>query len=385
MEVYLDNAATTKPNSEVVESMMTALTEYYGNPSSLHKKGVQVEKEIKRIRKSIGKAMKCSDQEVYFTASGTEANNLAIRGLVKANRRRGNHLITTTIEHKSVLNTFKDLAKDGYVVTYLNVDKQGFISLDELEKALTPDTILVSLIHINNEVGSMHPVKEIGKLIKAKNKNTLFHIDAVQSFGKEKINLNVDLIDSLSMSGHKIHGPKGIGALYVRKGVKIAPLFTGGSQEMGLRSGTENVPGIFGLGKAIELILDNQEDKIKRLIELKNYFIHSLSQQIDDVYITSKNGDDFAPHIINVSFKGIRSEIMLHSLEQDGIYVSSGSACSSKKRGASHVLVAMGMKEALIDSAIRISLSHINTIEEIDYAILHMAKHTKDLRKIIKR
>lgn len=385
MEVYLDNAATTKPRKEVIENILKSLEEQYANPSSLHKKGVEVEKEIKRLRRIVAKALGCTDQEIIFTSSGTEANNLAIKGITDAYKRIGNHIITSKIEHKSVLNTLDELEKKGFEVTYLDVDEKGFINLEELKNSVKESTILVSLMHVNNEIGSIQPIEEISKIIKNTNSKTLFHVDGIQSFGKIKFNLKDIQVDSFSISGHKIHGPKGIGALYIRKGIRINPLLTGGGQEMGIRSGTENVPGIYGLGEAVRLTIEEQERNIEYLKELKNYFIHIFKSQIDGIHITTEENDSFAPHIINISFPGVRSEIMLHSLEQDGIYVSSGSACSSKRKGYSHVLEAINMREELIDSSLRFSLSYINTKDEVDYAVEKVKEHFISLKRIIKR
>jgi len=385
MEVYLDNAATTKPRKEVVESIVKSLEEQYGNPSSLHKKGVEVEKEIKRIRRIVAKALGCTDQEIIFTSSGTEANNLAIRGITDAYKRSGNHIITSKIEHKSVLSTFNDLEKKGFEVTYLDVDKKGFISIDQLRDSIKDSTILVSIMHVNNEIGNIQPIDKMSKVIKNINPKILFHVDGVQAFGKIKLNLKDINLDSFSISGHKIHGPKGIGALYIRKGTKINPIFTGGSQEMGIRSGTENVPGIYGLGEAVKLSMEELDNNIKHLNSLRDYCIDTFKTQVEGIHITSEKNDMFAPHIINICFPGVRSEIMLHSLEQDGIYVSSGSACSSKKKGYSHVLESINMRSELIDSSLRFSLSYSTTKDEIDYAIEKTKEHFINLKRIIMR
>jgi len=384
MEVYLDNAATTKPRKEVVEAMVYAMEELYANPSSLHRKGVEVEKSIKSIRKLMAKALGCKDQEFYFTSGGTESNNIAIRGIVEANHRMGKHIITTKIEHPSVLNTFNDLEAKGFEVTYLEVNQQGFISVDELRNAIKEDTILVAIMHVNNEVGSIQPIDEIGKIIKGKNPKTLFHVDAIQSFGKIKFNVANLSVDTLAISGHKLHGPKGIGGLYVRKGLKIRSIVTGGGHEMGLRAGTENVPGILGLGEAIRFQMDQQDDIISKMESLKKYLVEKLQEDIKDTVVHNGMDKDFAPHIINVSFVGVKSEVLLHSLEGDGIYVSSGSACSSKKKGFSHVLTAMKLKDTLIDSSLRLSISDTNTKEEIDYAVDQIKKQVELLRKIMR-
>ena len=382
MEVYLDNAATTRPKDEVIEAISWSLKNLYANPSSLHKKGLEVEKEIKESRKVVARALGCSDREVVFTSGGTESNSLAINGLIAANRRLGNHIITTKTEHKSVLNTFEQLNNNGFEVTYLDVDKEGFIYLEQLKESIRPETLLVSIMHANNETGTIQPIMEIGEIIKKKNGKTLFHVDGIQGFGKVKFSVKQANIHTYSLSGHKIHGPKGVGALYIKSGVKIQPNILGGSQENNLRAGTENVPGIVGLAKAASLI---SEENIEYMKGLKEYLVKSLQENISDIHFNNGINDNFTPHIINVSFKGIRSEIMLHSLEQDGVYVSSGSACTSRKKDFSHVLKAMGLKEDIIDSAIRISISYTNTREEIDYAVDKIKKHLNDLRKIIKR
>ena len=385
MEVYLDNAATTPVKEEVVKAVVRSLEKEYGNPSSLHRKGVEVEKSIKVIRKTLAKALGCMDQEIYFTSGGTEANNIAIRGIVEANKRAGNHIITTRIEHPSVLNTFKELEAKGFEVTYLNVNEEGFISTEELSESIKATTILVSIMQVNNEVGSIQPIDEIARLIKQKNKQTLFHVDAIQSFGKLRFKLEDMLVDSLSISGHKIHAPKGIGALYVKKNVKVTPIITGGGQEMGIRVGTENVPGIYGLGEAVELIMKDQQRYIGKLTHNKEYFLTGLKTVLEDLLILSPMVDSFAPHIICVSFVGVKSEVLLHSLEQEGIYVSSGSACSSKKKGNSHVLTAMKLKDTVIDSTIRFSISDTITETELDYAVEKIKKQVNILRKIMKR
>ncbi len=385
MEIYLDNAATTKPRKEVVKAMLRSLEKEYGNPSSLHKKGMEVEKEIKKARRTIARALGATEQEIIFTSSGTEANNLAIRGIIDAYKRTGNHIITSTIEHKSVLNTFDSLKEQGFDVTYLEVDKTGIICIEQLQDAVKDNTVLVSLMHVNNEIGSIQPIAEAGRIIKNTNSRTLFHVDGVQSFGKTKFDLRDMQVDSFSISGHKIHGPKGIGALYIKKGTRVNPLLTGGSQEMGIRSGTENVPGIYGLGEAVKLTMEEQNKNIEYINKLRNYFIDIFKTQIEDIHIISQDSGNFAPHIINISFPGIKSEIMLHSLEQDGIYVSSGSACSSKKKEYSHVLEALNISEDLIDSSIRFSLSYTNTKDEIDYTAKKVREHFVSLRSIIGR
>ncbi|KAB3529084.1 cysteine desulfurase family protein [Alkaliphilus serpentinus] len=385
MEVYLDNAATTRVKPKVIQAVTMAMNEMYGNPSSLHKKGVEIERKIKEARKLISRSLDCREEELFFTSGGTEGNNIIIRGYVEANQRRGKHLITTKIEHPSVLSTFEALEKKGYKVTYLDVDNNGFISLRELEDSLQEDTILVSIMHVNNEVGSIQPIEKISKIIKNKNKEVFFHVDGVQSFGKILFSLTDLAVDGFSISGHKIHGPKGIGCLYIKKGWKVTPIATGGSHELGIRPGTENTPGIMGMAEAVKLIFSDQQNYIRKIASLKEYFYQMLMANVEDIKINGGDPQGTSINILNVSFKGVKSEVLLHSLEEDGIYVSSGSACSSKKRGYSHVLMAMGLKDEYIDSAIRFSFSDFNTKEELDYGIEKIQKQVNYLRKIMKR
>lgn len=384
MEVYLDNSATTKPSKEVVDIMMQALTEYYGNPSSLHRKGVEVEKLVKNARRQMAKALGANEQEIVFTSGGTESNNLAIIGAVESQKRKGKAIITTKIEHPSVLNVFKDFENKGYKVIYLDVNEFGFIDVEQFKEHLSEDTILVSIMHVNNEVGTIQPVEEIGKIIKYCNAKPVFHVDAIQSFGKIQFTPKKIGADLVSISGHKIHGPKGIGALYIKKNLHIKPLIYGGNQETGIRSGTENVPGILGLGVAAECLYEDVGYHITKMKDLKNRFIERIKSEINHIRLNSLE-EGGAPHIANISFLGIRGEVLLHTLEQDGIYVSTGSACSSNKNAKSHVLKAMGVKDDEIEGAIRFSFSYNNTIEEIDYAVERLKKHVAALRKIMMR
>ncbi|QZY56359.1 cysteine desulfurase family protein [Crassaminicella profunda] len=385
MEVYLDNSATTKPNKEVVEMMLKGLTDYYGNPSSLHHKGVEVEKLMKTARKQLAKALGAREQEIIFTSGGTESNNTAIIGAVESKKRKGKKIITTKIEHPSVLNVYKNLEKKGYEVIYLDVDSFGKINIEELKNYLSEDTILISIMHVNNEVGTVQPVEEIGKIIKNCTNKPILHVDAIQSFGKIKFTPSKLGADLLSISGHKVHGPKGIGGLYIKKNLKVTPIIYGGNQETGIRSGTENVPGILGLGEASKGLYENIDSNLEKLWTLKNTFIEHVKNEIADIKINGYEREGSAPHIANISFLGIRGEVLLHSLEQDGIYVSTGSACSSRKNTKSHVLNAMGLKEDEIEGAIRFSFSYHNTQEEIDYAVDKIIKSVKDIRKIMKR
>ncbi|MEW9124164.1 MAG: cysteine desulfurase family protein [Thermotaleaceae bacterium] len=385
MEAYFDNSATTKPRQEVVETILDALTLHYGNPSSLHRKGVEVEKRIKGARKSVAKLMAAKETEIVFTSGGTESNNMAILGTVLANQRKGNKIITTRIEHPSVLNVFKYLETKGFEVSYIDVDMHGKVQMEQLEQSIDENTILISMMHVNNEVGTVQPVETIGKMItKLKNK-PIFHVDGVQSFGKLKILPGKLGMDLFSVSAHKFHGPKGIGALYIKRGTKLIPTFYGGGQEIGARPGTENVSGILGLGTAAELVGKELDENIEKMCLLRKHLLNGIVTEIKDIKVNGASIEESAPHILNVSFLGIRGEILLHSLEQDNIYVSTGSACSSKKSNHSHVLKAMGLTEKEIEGAIRFSLSYSNTFEEVGYVVERLKKHVVELRKIMMR
>ncbi|MEJ8555298.1 cysteine desulfurase family protein [Tepidibacter sp. Z1-5] len=382
MEIYLDNSATTKPYKEVVDKMVYALTDQYANPSSIHRKGVLVEKEIKNARKEIAKYVGAKEKEIFFTSGGTESNNIIIRGTAYANHRSGKHLITTKIEHPSVLNTFKDLEKDGYEVTYLDIDENGLISFEDFKKALREDTILVSIMHVNNEVGAIQPVDKVGKYLSKLKRKVYLHVDAVQSFGKIDFKPSKYNIDLMSVSGHKIHGPKGIGFVYIKENTKIKSIVTGGGQESAFRSGTENVPGIFGLSEAVRITMENLKDNIDKINNLKELLLNEINSNIDDIKVNSC--EDGVCHILNISFIGIKGEILLHYLEEDNIYVSTGSACSSKKKG-SHVLIEMGLSNKEIEGAIRFSLSSMNKEEDIKKAVGIIKKKVEELRIIINK
>ncbi|MCG0276341.1 MAG: cysteine desulfurase [Thermosediminibacteraceae bacterium] len=381
-EVYLDNSATTRIAKEAVDAMVHAMTVAFGNPSSLHRKGMEAERIINEGRETLASLLGVKAREIYFTSGGTESNNLAIKGVAYARRRYGKHLITTAIEHPSVLEVFRQLEEEGFSVTYLSVDKTGHIKLEELEQALKPETILVSIMYVNNEVGSIQPIEDAINII-AKNKNTLFHVDAVQAFGKISLVPNLRGIHLMSLSAHKIYGPKGVGALYVREGTRIMPLFNGGGQESGLRSGTENVPGIAGFAAAAELVFKNLDSWQAKMRELKERLKTGILSEIPDTVLNGpENG---APHILNVSFLGTKAEVLLHALESHGIYVSTGSACSSNKKGKSHVLAAMGKTAEEIDGAIRFSFSPFLSVEDIDYTLEVLKKEVSVLRKFIRR
>ena len=368
MEVYFDNSATTKVFDCVRDIVVKTMTEDYGNPSAKHKKGMEAEQYVRRAAAQIAKTLKVQEKEILFTSGGTESNNMALIGTAMANHRAGKHLITTRIEHASVYNPMAWLEQQGFEVTYLGVDEKGHISLEELRKAIRPDTILVSVMHVNNEIGAIEPVEEIGAMLHEVNPSILFHVDAIQSYGKLQIRPKKAQIDLLSASGHKIHGPKGVGFLYIDQRVKIHPLIYGGGQQRDLRSGTENVPGIVGLGAAAEEIYRNHEEKMERLIGLKDYFISRIGE-IPEAVVNSLPGKAGAPQIVSVSFSGVRSEVLLHALEDKGIYVSSGSACSSNHPAISGTLKAVGVKRELLDSTLRFSFGMFNTREEADYTI----------------
>ena len=382
MEIYLDNSATTKPYQEVVDKMVLALTTQYGNPSSIHKKGIEVEREIKEIRRNIARSLGAKENEIYFTSGGTECNNTIIRSVARLNKKTKNHIISTVIEHPSVLDTLKDLESEGFEVTYLPVDEDGKISIEDLKNAIKKETILVSIMHVNNEIGTIQPIEEIGKYLKSLDEKIYLHVDAVQSYAKIKFRPSRYNIDFMSVSGHKLHGPKGIGFMYVKENNRIKPLLTGGGQEIGIRSGTENVPGIYGIGEAVKVINKDLEGTIDKIRELRDLLKEEILANIDDVKINTP--EDGVCHVLNVSFRGVRGEVLLHYLEQKEIYVSTGSACSSKKKG-SHVLNAIGLTPEEIEGAIRFSLSDLNTKEEILETIKVLKESVSDLRMIIGR
>lgn len=380
--IYLDNSATTRPFDKVREIMVKAMDVDFGNPSSMHNLGVASENYIRKAKEQLTKALKCKDSEILFTSGGTESDNMAIIGGCEANKRVGKHIITTKIEHPAVLETFKYMESIGYETTYLSVDASGVISLDELKSALRPDTVLVSIMHVNNEIGSVMPLEEIGKIVKANNEKTLFHVDSVQGFGKFKINPKKMNIDLLSISGHKIHGPKGVGVLFIADKTKINPIIFGGGQQKALRSGTENVPGIAGIGLATELIYKDFDSKIEKLYDIKKQLVDGLLS-IENVTVNGLKDDikETAPHVVSASIAGVRAEVMLHALEDKGIYVSSGSACASNKPAISETLKAIGVKQELLDSTIRFSTSVETTAEDIENTIKALQELIPVLRK----
>ena len=387
MEAYLDNAATTMPFPEVREIMLETMEHSYGNPSSMHMKGVDAENYIKNARKVIAKSMKVDEKEIVFTSGGTESNNQALIGTAMANRRKGNHIITTKIEHASVYNPLVFLEEQGFRITFVSVDSNGLVCIDELLDAIDDETILVSIMYVNNEIGTIEQIAQIGKAIKEKKKDILFHVDAIQAYGKLKIYPKKLSIDLLSVSGHKIHGPKGIGFLYIKDKTKINPYIYGGGQQKGMRSGTENVPGIAGLGKAVELIYQNHEEKIEKLYQLKEYFVSQV-QQIENVSVNGIEGisiRDTAPHVVSVTVNGVRSEVLLHALEEKGVYVSSGSACSSNHPALSGTLQAIGLDKEKVEATVRFSFSVYTTMEELDLAIKALQELVPILRKYIRK
>jgi cysteine desulfurase len=380
MEIYLDNSATTMPYEEVIEAVCGTMKNYYGNPSSSHSLGFKAEQKLREVRANIAKSINASSEEIIFTSGGSESNNFLIKGFAKTT----SHIITTKIEHSSVINTFKSLEDLGIKVTYIDVDENGRINVDQLIGSITKDTQIVSIAHVNSEVGVMQDIELIGKLIKQKSSRAKFHVDAVQSYGKLLIDVEKFNIDLLSTSAHKIHGPRGIGFAYIRKGLMPNSLINGGGQERNLRSGTENLAGIAGFGVAVEIMCKNQYENFNKVLDLKKYFIEKLSA-LDDVIINSKLEAHFTPYILSVSFKGVKGEVLLHSLEEKGIYVSTGSACSSKSHKSSEVLKSLGRSLEEQGGTIRFSFCEYNNKDEIDYVINELHKSLEFLRKLNKR
>jgi len=384
MECYLDNSATTKCFEEVIEAVNSQMIEFYGNPSSMHNIGFNAEKKIRETTKTIAQTLKCDESEIVYTSGGTESDNMALIGVARALKRNGKHIITTVIEHAAILQTCEYLKEEGYEITFLSTDERGVVDINELRDAIRPDTILVSVMAVNNEIGTIEPLEEISKIIKEKNPSTVFHVDAIQGYGKIKLIPKRMGIDLMSVSGHKIHAPKGIGFLYVSYKVKIKPVIFGGGQQKALRSGTENVSGIMGLNAAIKRIFDSFEEDIQRERRLKNLLIEGI-KELDNVYINTPEDDISAPHIVSVSIKGVRAEVLLHSLEEKGVYVSSGSACASNKPAVSETLKAIKVDKDLLDSTIRFSLSVLTTEEEIEYAVEKLKESVIALRQYVRR
>lgn len=382
--IYFDNAATTRAADEVAERVRYMLLENFGNPSAQSMMGVRAENELNDARKIMAKAINALPEEIYFTSGGTEDDNWAIFGTAEGYKRSGKHMITTSIEHPAVSEPMERLRQKGWEVTVLDVDKNGYIDLDALRDSIREDTVLVSIILVNNEVGTIQDASAVGKLIKEKNPNTLFHADAVQAFGKYPIDVRKMNIDMLSMSGHKIHGPKGVGFFYMKKGLKVRPIIYGGGQERGQRSATENTPGIAGLAKAVELAMENMEKSHNTVMEIKKTLADGILKEIPKTHINGPSIEEASPYVLNVSFNGLRSEVLLHSLEESEIYVSAGSACSSKKKGGSHVLRSLGLSEERIEGAIRFSFCRYNTVDEAAACLEILKEKTAFLRKYMR-
>lgn len=375
--IYVDNAATTKVDSEVLKEMLPYLSEEYGNPSSIYSLGRNTKKAIEEAREKVAKVLNAKTNEIYFTAGGSESDNTALKGVAYANRKKGNHIITSKIEHPAILDTCKFLEKEGFDITYIDVDENGIIKLDELEKAITDKTILISVMFANNEIGTIQPIKEIGEI--AKKHKVFFHTDAVQAVGNVKIDVQDMNIDLLSMSGHKFHGPKGVGALYVRSNVKFDKILNGGHQEKNKRAGTENISGIVGMGKAIEMAYENIDEHIKEMTELRNYYFDEVSKNIPYIKI---NGDlkNRLPGNTNISFRFIEGESLLINLDLKGICASSGSACTSGSLEPSHVLLAIGLSHEIAHGSLRVTFSKYNTKQDVDYVVQNLIEIVQKLR-----
>lgn len=384
MEVYLDNSATTRPRKEIIENIAEYSYKYFGNPSSLHRMGLTMEKKINEMRRNISSIINCNEKELYFTSGGTEANNIAIHGIVEKFRNRKAHIICSKIEHASILNIFKYYEKfENIEVDYINVDSNGIIDLEELESSIKEETVLISIMMVNNEIGSIQPIKDISKIIRSKNKNIVFHSDCVQAYGKIDIDIRELDLDMISISSHKIHSIKGSGAVYINNGINIRPLFQGGGQERDIRPGTENTAGIYGLSLASTIMDERKSSERKKIKDMKEYLIAEIEKNIPDIKVNSPLRQENINNILNISIKGIKAEILLHSLEDKGIYISTGSACSSKNKDKSHVLKAIGLIDEEIEGSIRISLSYENSKEEIDFFVKELKESVSFIREII--
>lgn len=384
MFVYLDNSSTTKPYEQVVEIMTKVLREDFGNPSSLHTLGIDSEKYVKAARKSLAKAMGISSDDFYFTSCGTESDNAAIFGACNGSKYKGKKIITTKVEHPAVLEPIRRLEMAGFEVTYLDVDRKCHLNMEQLKSAISKDTALISVMAINNETGTIMPINEIAETKERFNKEhgcqVIFHTDAVQALGK--IPLKMNGVDIASVSGHKIHGPKGIGGLYIKKGLSIPAYMIGGGQEHNMRSGTENTAGIAGFGIAADICAEGFETRTAAMKKAKQRLLTGLKSEMKDIYINSPEDDTASPSVLNVSFIGTRGEVLLHTLEQEGIFVSTGSACSSNKKGQSHVLTAMGLSPKVIEGTIRFSFSEFNTEEEMDYTVEKVKETVNKFRRL---
>lgn len=382
--VYLDNSATTRTDPEVIRVMVDVMEKVYGNPSSLHGIGAKAHRLLEEAREAVARALGVHSGEIVFTSGGTESNNLAIKGVAEQFQNRGRHLITTEVEHPSVYQAFRQLEERGWRVTYLPVDRLGRVSEKDVGKALTEDTVLVSVMHVNNEVGTVQPIEEIGRILKSRPK-VIFHVDAVQAFGKVELEPARWGVDLLSLSGHKFHGPKGVGVLYVREGLRLTPLLAGGGQEGGLRSGTENVPGIAGLAKAA-ILASQRKEKARQWQKWKEELIREVTSRLEGVVV---NGDvtpeGGAPHILSLAFPGLKSEVIVHALEKEEVFVSSKSACSSKRETPSRVLTAMGLDDSAAIGAIRISMSHQTVESDIRQCARALIRVIPELQRVMKK
>jgi cysteine desulfurase len=382
MEVYFDNSSTTKPTEDVINEVAFGMKEFYGNPSALHNVGLKSERKLKECREISAKTINASENEIYFNSGGSEGNNLVLKGSLKS----GTHFITTPFEHASIINTVKKLEENNVKVTFLKIKEDGKIDLEHLKKSFTKETVLISIMHVNNEIGVIQDLEEIGQIIKENSNRAKFHVDAVQSYGKFFIDVKKMNIDFLTTSAHKLHGPKGVGFIYIRKLNKLLPLIDGGTQEFGVRAGTQNIPGIMGMSLASKNAAYNMKENYEKVLKIKTKFINKL-KDIQDIQINSPLNEKFSPYILNVSFRGVRGEVLLHFLEESGIYVSTGSACSSKEReknGGSYVLKALGLSKDEISGGIRFSFSDDNSDEEVDYAMKVLEKGLGFLRRIKK-
>lgn len=378
MEIYFDNSATTAPYGEVSAAVFDTMSNNYGNPSSLHKLGIEAERAVKTAKERVASALKASPAEILFTSGGTESDNIAIMGAAAASR--GKHIITTPLEHPAVMNTLSEMENRGYKIDYAPVDSKGRVILEEYRRLIRPDTFLVTAMIVNNEIGTVEPVAEMCKILKRANPRALFHTDAVQGFGKIPVTADGTGADMISLSSHKIHGPKGMGALYIRRGISIKPIMFGGGQQGGMRSGTENVPGIVGFGLAAKMATTDLSSKAERMTVLRKRLEKGIVNALDNVRVNTP--ENAAPHILNISFGGVKSEVLLHSLEMQNIFVSSGSACSSHKKEPSYVLTEIGVPRKMIDGSIRFSLSEFSTEEQVDAVIDAVSKIVPRLRRL---
>lgn len=378
--IYLDNSATTHPITEVADSVRDVMEEIYGNPSSLHGHGIQAERLLAEARRIAADLLEVQDSEIVFTSGGTESNNLAIKGTAWQYRDRGRHLITTEVEHASVYQAFRQLQTLGFTVTFLQPDRLGRVTVEQVEKALRDDTILVSVMSVNNEIGTIQPITEIARVLKQRRK-TLFHVDAVQAFGKIPLPSQLEGIDLLSLSGHKFHAPKGSGLLYIKKGIDLSPLFSGGGQEFGFRSGTENLPAIVGMTKAMRISLQQLETQRELWHKWKQWFLNELKTVPEVQFNGDVSTEGGAPHIVSISFPGLKGEVLLHALEERGVYVSTKSACSSKRQVQSRVLAACGLREDVAEGTLRISMGQFTSEADIQQAIATIKEAVHQLRR----